>query len=281
MYNFLATVCNRTLNLMMDVHLLSRMREVEPQIVDLFCGAMFLVGIIVYLVLQYLTANYGRYSYYSNIFKFGINARLAWFSQEVPSFGIPVAFIWIEHQKIGHFNFTKLALVGLFILHYWQRTFIYSFLIRGGKPTPFIIWTLAFLFCTVNGYIQVRSIQLQQFPNGWFKMPFVLLGTALFFVGFFINIHSDYILRNLRKPGETGYKIPQGGMFEYVTAANYLGETIEWFGYFLAVQTTASAAFFFFTVCNLWPRAFRHHRWYKEKFDDYPADRTAIVPLVL
>lgn len=121
MYNFLATVCNRTLNLMMDVHLLSRMREVEPQIVDLFCGAMFLVGIIVYLVLQYLTANYGRYSYYSNIFKFGINARLAWFSQEVPSFGIPVAFIWIEHQKIGHFNFTKLALVGLFILHYWQR----------------------------------------------------------------------------------------------------------------------------------------------------------------
>jgi hypothetical protein len=25
-----------------------------------------------------------------------------------------------------------------------------------------------------------------------------------------INIHSDHILRNLRKPGETGYKIPRG-----------------------------------------------------------------------
>jgi len=28
--------------------------------------------------------------------------------------------------------------------------------------------------------------------------------------GFFTNLYSDYQLRNLRKPGETGYKIPQG-----------------------------------------------------------------------
>lgn len=28
----------------------------------------------------------------------------------------------------------------------------------------------------------------------------------------FINCHSDGILRRLRLPGETGYKIPRGGM---------------------------------------------------------------------
>ena len=32
----------------------------------------------------------------------------------------------------------------------------------------------------------------------------------LFYVGMAINIHSDYILRNLRKPGEVIYKIPTG-----------------------------------------------------------------------
>lgn len=32
----------------------------------------------------------------------------------------------------------------------------------------------------------------------------------VFFVGMTINIHSDHVLRNLRKPGETGYKIPRG-----------------------------------------------------------------------
>ena len=32
----------------------------------------------------------------------------------------------------------------------------------------------------------------------------------MFLVGMAINIHSDHILRNLRKPGETGYVIPRG-----------------------------------------------------------------------
>lgn len=35
-------------------------------------------------------------------------------------------------------------------------------------------------------------------------------GIIIFFAGFAINIHSDHILSHLRKPGETGYKIPQG-----------------------------------------------------------------------
>ena len=35
----------------------------------------------------------------------------------------------------------------------------------------------------------------------------------LFLIGAYINIQSDNILlMNLRKPGETGYKIPQGGL---------------------------------------------------------------------
>ncbi len=38
----------------------------------------------------------------------------------------------------------------------------------------------------------------------------MLTGTLLFVAGMVVNIHSDHILRNLRKPGETGYKIPQG-----------------------------------------------------------------------
>jgi len=39
---------------------------------------------------------------------------------------------------------------------------------------------------------------------------YLIVGMLLFLSGMFINIHSDHILRNLRKPGETGYKIPKG-----------------------------------------------------------------------
>ena len=96
------------------------------------------------------------------------------------------------------------------LLIFCCRTFIYSYLIRGGKPTPVGICLLAFTFCSVNGYIQVRSIQSSQYPDDWLSKPIALIGITLFFLGLAINIHSDHILRNLRKPGETGYKIPRG-----------------------------------------------------------------------
>ncbi|KTG33508.1 hypothetical protein cypCar_00010658 [Cyprinus carpio] len=49
-------------------------------------------------------------------------------------------------------------------------------------------------------------------------------GSCMWLLGCIINIHSNHILRNLRKPGETDYKIPRGGMFEYVSGANFFGE---------------------------------------------------------
>ena len=58
------------------------------------------------------------------------------------------------------------------------------------------------------------------------------------------------------------------------------------FGYILFREvsdawTWAGAAFAFFTTANLLPRALAHHRWYHEKFPDYPRERKAIVPGLL
>ena len=57
-------------------------------------------------------------------------------------------------------------------------------------------------------------------------------GLILFAIGLVLNIDSDRRLRNLRGSGVTqGYKIPYGGGFELVSAANYTGEILEWIGY--------------------------------------------------
>jgi 3-oxo-5-alpha-steroid 4-dehydrogenase 1 len=32
------------------------------------------------------------------------------------------------------------------------------------------------------------------------------------------------------------------------------------------------------TFANLAPRAWSHHKWYHEKFSDYPLDRKALIP---
>ncbi len=39
-----------------------------------------------------------------------------------------------------------------------RRTVIFPLRIRGGKPSPITVVLLAFLFCTVNGYIQARRL---------------------------------------------------------------------------------------------------------------------------
>ena len=70
---------------------------------------------------------------------------------------------------------------------------------------------MAFVFCMLNGYLQARYLsKFAYYENSWLSNPIFICGVALFVTGMAINIHSDCTLRNLRKPGEKGYKIPKG-----------------------------------------------------------------------
>ena len=57
-----------------------------------------------------------------------------------------------------------------------------------------------------------------------------------------------------------------GGMFTYVSGANFFGEIIEWSGFALACWSLPSLAFATFTALNIGPRAIQHHRYLKKKF---------------
>ena len=88
---------------------------------------------------------------------------------------------------------------------------MYSLAIKNGKPMPFQPFILAFFFCALNGFAQTRSLgNFATYPDSWLVGYNFVSGVVLFFTGMAINIHSDHILHNLRKPGDTGYKIPEG-----------------------------------------------------------------------
>ncbi|MEL6182594.1 MAG: 3-oxo-5-alpha-steroid 4-dehydrogenase, partial [Myxococcota bacterium] len=111
--------------------------------------------------------------------------------------------------------------------------------------------------------------------------PRFIVGVLVFAVGMAINLHSDTLLLNLRKPHEHGYKIPHGGVYRWVSSPNYLGEIIEWFGWALATWSLGGLAFALYTAANLAPRAWTHHRWYLDTFPDtYPKERRALIPWV-
>lgn len=184
---------------------------------------MIVMGIASFVALSFVEACYGKYSSKAGWY-FGcrMNGKLAWVLQELPSLAIPAA-LWAHKvlvecpsnsENAACERLTTLtpntALLWLFLFHYVNRTLIFPLRIRGGKPTPFGIFLMAFVFCVWNGATLGRYLtEHAVYPENYLSSPRFLAGVFLFFAGMAINWHSDHVLINLRKPGETGYKIPR------------------------------------------------------------------------
>ncbi|PAA88832.1 hypothetical protein BOX15_Mlig017916g1 [Macrostomum lignano] len=241
---------------------------------------MIVSGIVAFFVLLFVPSPYGRNA--NSAFGPPVPAKIAWLIQEIPAFLIPVYFIiellFFKTSDSANVR-DAILLLAPFIMHYFQRSLIYPMLIREGKPMPAVPFLLAFIFCIYNGYLQSSYI----INYGYFHWDFIsAAGYALFAAGMAGNIHSDQILRSLRKPGETGYKIPHGGLFSLVSGANFLAEIIEWTGFALLNRSLPAVAFALFTAANTAPRAWHHHLWYLKKFgDEYPKNRKAILPYLI
>lgn len=83
-------------------------------------------------------------------------------------------------------------------------------------------------------------------PHSWRRSRHFLLqvslsacaaGFLLFLVGMTINIHSDHILRNLRKPGELVYRIPRGTVVAHLSSAAGFVHPVEPFSAAVQVES--------------------------------------------
>ena len=128
----------------------------------------------------------------------------------------------------------------------------------------------------------VRISHFGSYTNGSLSTLNFRLGALLFFAGFCGNVWADSTLLGLRKnDADRTYKIPYGPLYEYISCPNYLAEMIEWCGWALMTRSFTGLAFLWYTAANLGPRALANHRWYKEKFDEYPKSRKALIPYIL
>ena len=186
---------------------------------------------------------------------------------------------------LGHNrDFVVLFFWAIWTAHYVNRAWAWPNRAKlEQKLMPLSVVILAVIFNTINCLL--NGIWLFDLSGGyelsWVTDPRFIFGVVIFFFGMIINIKSDDILFSLRDDGSTGYKIPRGGLFEKVSSPNYLGEIIEWFGFAIATWSLAGFTFAIWTFCNLAPRAFAHHRWYKQEFSDYPENRKALIPFVI
>lgn len=236
------------------------------------------IAFIVFIVLLKIPAPYGRHSR----FNWGpmIDNNYGWFLMELPAL---VVFIWFLLMN-GLHGFNVIYIFGiLWVIHYNYRSLIFPFRINTrGKKMPVLIMLFAVFFNLVNGTINgywFGSLS-PAYPEDWITDFRFLAGLGLFVGGFGINHYHDQILIKLRNANDGGYKIPNGGLFRYISCPNFLGEIIEWSGFALMTWCLPTFSFLCWTCANLIPRAINHHKWYRNHFENYPQNRKAILPFI-
>ncbi|MBN2657064.1 MAG: 3-oxo-5-alpha-steroid 4-dehydrogenase [Spirochaetales bacterium] len=236
--------------------------------------AELILAPVVFLLLLFITAPYGRFDRKG----WGpvISSRAAWMIMESPSLVLPVLL------ALGAgVNRVELVFLLIWLCHYFHRAAVYPFRISSPrKPFSVLIMSWGFIFNIINSYVNFYYL-FYLAPHrdlSWLNDIRFIAGGLLFAGGYLINKKSDSLLRKLRADGRTGYFIPEGGLYRWISAPNYLGEMIEWGGWALLVWSLPGTAFFLFTIANLLPRALKIHKWYGETFASYPEERKAIVP---
>ena len=70
-------------------------------------------------------------------------------------------------------------------------------------------------------------------------------------------------------------------IYKYLSAPNYFGEIIEWIGWAILTWSVSGIVFLIWVIANFSQERLSHHKWYKEKFSDYPKNRKAIIPGII
>lgn len=250
-------------------------------------AGMAAMAVVVFVALFFFKAGYG---YLSNS-KWGpkISNKVAWVLMEAPAFLFLLYYtvrFALSGADTGNSKVVLYVMAGLFLLHYFQRSFIFPMLMRGKSKMPVAVMLMGLVFNTLNAYM-IGGWLFEMAPSGmyttaWFHSPQFIIGLLVFFLGMGINLHSDHVIRNLRKPGDTKHYIPRKGFYKYVTSANYFGELTEWIGYAILTWSPAGVLFAVWTFANLGPRAKSLTEKYIEEFgEEYTSlNKKHIIPFI-
>lgn len=248
----------------------------EQMLFDGLLIGLFVLAVVTSAILVFIAAPYGRHA--RKGWGPTVDNRLGWILMEAPA---PSIFALCFVLGVFRDNLTAWVFLLMWQAHYVHRAFIYPLgLGTLDKRMPLVIMGLGVLFNTLNGYLNGRYLFTFSggYPEDWLSSPRFVLGALLFFVGFAVNRQADRTLRHLRQEGDSGYAIPYGGLYRWISCPNYFGELTIWVGWAVATWSLAGLAFALWTAANLAPRARSHHLWYRQHFVDYPLERKALLP---
>ena len=152
---------------------------------------MLAMAVVVFVSLYFVTAGYGQFR--TKQWGWSINNKVGWTLMEAPVFFVMLA-IWGASGWSRHIP--EIVLLGLFLLHYFQRSFVFPLLLKGKSRMPIAIMLMGVVFNVINGIMQGGG--LYWYPNPDFQEGAAyllrwnaILGVFLFITGLCVNWHSD------------------------------------------------------------------------------------------
>jgi len=231
---------------------------------------------------------YGRFG---NDASFAVSPRLGWFLMELPCTVVFGYLFWYRAYLLGLRKLSRSSLVlgCIFSLHYAYRGWYYPYNIRVyGNSSNFSLapaiggWLVTITHAMLNAEI-ISKYGKRLTKDSYLKSAQFILGLVLYYSGLVAIMYQDHLMRELRSTPGPRYRIPRGGLWDYITSAQYFSELWGWFGFMVLMDFEPSGMFVFFvSLFNLAPRAVTNHAWYEEHFgaDYVQLNRAKLVPFV-
>ena len=145
-----------------------------------FLITMTAIALLVFIALYFVKAGYGVF--FSPKWGPSISNRWGWIIMEAPVF-ITMLVLWIMSDRTN--DPVRLAMLLIFELHYFQRSFIFPFLFKGKSRMAISIMLCGVLFNTLNALMQGGWLfyisPSDYYTASWFTTPQFIIGTIIFF----------------------------------------------------------------------------------------------------
>lgn len=230
----------------------------------------------------FVTTPYGRFE--SRRMGPTVPTRLGWVLMELPAVTFYAFFLSTPHA----FEPVPLLFAGIWTLHYANRLVAFPLLMRTreGSRMSVSVFASGWVVVPLHAWLYATWFgDLGGLERSWLTDPRFGIGLALYGTGYGLILHTEALLRGLRAQrtvaDDDAYTIPYGGGYRWVSSPHYLGEILAWTGLMVAAWCPGGLFIWAITLANLVPRAVATHRWYHRHFDDYPPERTALVPFLL
>lgn len=243
---------------------------------QVFANTSALLAGIMTVLGKFYSFPYGRtYIRGKSVLKVEVPDRIAFILVHSSGLIIFMILFW----KCKYTNMLSFPAI-IYIIHYAHRVGVYPFS-RSLKSKPWPLESVLYysLVNCITGYTIAFMIIFDYKALALFVK--ILLTVLVGLSAFCAAVH-DYQLSFLRAAGDSGYRIPSGLCFKWVSCPNYEFEMLQWIFYACYFHLgTPVISFVLWQFANLSARSKSSHEAYQKIFlSKYPEKRTAMIPFL-